>query len=298
MSITTVARLKSRLGIPPADTSEDVELGILLGQIEAACEASLGRKLAAATHTRILEGTGTPWLFLPDAPVTVFGATCAVVQGSTTLTLSAADASRTRSGMPIYAATGVPPGTTVAAVGTTTLTLSAPATLSNPALWCVLGIEVREDATGLAAGGLSEDSFGDTTVLTPGVQYVPRLDADDGVSSSGMLERLGGSWPRLRTRYSGNLAGGLIGPAPGRGNIRVVYRGGYEVIPMDIELAVMEAAALARASAKQGRLLSSESYQGYSYGYGASPLDAAAIWSGYFAGPGGRVLARYRRIAV
>jgi len=308
MSISTVARLKSRMGIPASVTAEDAELGVLLEQVEAACESSLNRKLAQAIHTQVLDGSGTQWLWLTHAPVTVVGCYAATTLDSAVVTVPAADAAHLVAGMPAYG-TGIPAGATVASTSGTSVTLSAVATATSSAAWCVFGIEVREDQTGMAAGGLAEGYLGTASILAPGADYAPRLDdplGDGRRSASGLVERLNVFWPRMRSRQpagvtAGNLAAsslaaGYYGPPSGRGCVKVTYCGGFATIPAEIELAVLEAAALARTAAKEGRLLSGESWQGYSYS--TSPLAANAAWLGYFGGPGGKTLARHRRIVI
>lgn len=304
MSITTTARLKSRLGISQANATEDIELAVLIEQIEAALERSLGRKLAQGIYTQVLDGSGDRWLTLANPPVTAFGLACLSTSGSPLLTIpsdgAGADAASLLVGMPAWSATGLPDGTSVTGIDPdgATVTLSANATVASSTLWVVFGIDVREDSTSRAAGGLAEAYFSADSILAPGIDYMPRLDDSDDPrrSASGLLERLTSVWPRNRSRQVGALSSLYAGPLPGRGNIKVTYCGGYATIPPDIELAVMEAAALARSMAHDGRTLNSESWQGYSYSM--SPLLAESAWLGYFGGPGARTLARYRRMPV
>ena len=135
--------------------------------------------------------------------------------------------------------------------------------------------------------GTTAGSF--PTLLTSGVDYAWR-------PSTSLIWRVNGVWGRYRMRLRDDLAVRPVGPLPGSGNIKVIYVAGFAVVPDDLQLAVIDTIALARAGAGRGGFLQSESYDGYSYSLAG--LNTSAAWMGYLAGPGGAILNNYRRIPV
>lgn len=145
--------------------------------------------------------------------------------------------------------------------------------------------EVRIDPDGFYGQGVSAFS-GDA--LIAGVDYALRLDGD-GISRSGLLYRLGSSWPAARVRDRGDLVSYI---RPGYGNIKVIYDGGYLTIPDDIQLAVKALVGIhLRGARGLGLLLLSESLAKYSYT--AAPIKDDPIQRMIHA-----TIGRYRRLNV
>jgi len=299
MPITTLARLKRRLGIPLEQTDEDASLTLFIEQAESACLNLINRSfLDRQITTQLLDGTGDSFLMLRHAPVTAFGTSILTTAGSTVATVGSNDLPYMIAKMPMYCR-AFPLGSTIASVDTTaqTITVSAAATSSNASIWAFFGIEVREEVSSDAAFGTREGSFGTATILVPGIDYAPRLDGDnDRTSNSAILERLIGPWTRTRVRGRGTLSTGYSVPLAGRGCVRVTYCAGYDRIPAEIEHAVFEAIGMARNAAEEGRPINSESYQGYNYS--AESLSNETAWLGYFGGKAAASLKRYRRISI
>lgn len=110
--------------------------------------------------------------------------------------------------------------------------------------------------------GVPVGSFGPTTLLVPGEDYVLIPDQSDGSSRAGKVARINEVWPGIRFRPHG-----LIGTRPVKalGNIKVEYQAGYAEIPEDLTLAANMTIAHIRQSRKHGALIQSESFEDYEY---------------------------------
>ncbi len=110
--------------------------------------------------------------------------------------------------------------------------------------------------------GQRAGSFGPTTLLVPGEDYVLMPDQADGSSRAGKVARINEVWPGVRFRPHG-----LIGtrPVKGLGNIKVEYLAGYAEIPEDLTLAANMTIAHIRQTRKHGALIQSESFEDYEY---------------------------------
>ena len=127
----------------------------------------------------------------------------------------------------------VPPGTNTAVAG---LTEYLNGTNTNEILLSETPIVVSDlaavyfDQTG--AWGQGPSAFASTTALVAGTDYALKVDQRDGVTSkSGILTRLNGVWPGIGARTPGRLA---IPIEQGRGNLKIVYNGGYRAVPAQI----------------------------------------------------------------
>lgn len=87
-ALTTTANLKAWVGLN--GSADDAVLDRLVTSISAYVEAYLNRKIASATYTDVLDGTGTNGLMLPRYPVT---AVSSVSIGGVLVSAAADDAS-------------------------------------------------------------------------------------------------------------------------------------------------------------------------------------------------------------
>lgn len=110
--------------------------------------------------------------------------------------------------------------------------------------------------------GSRPGSFAPSTLLVAGTDYALVPDQPDNSSRSGTLTKLTGDWPGEWSR-PGRLLGAR--PVPGRGNIKVTYVAGYNLVPKDVELAANLTIAHVRRSRKHGMPLQAESFEDYSY---------------------------------
>lgn len=71
MSLTTLSKVKSYLGIASGDTSDDGLLTMLIASADAkARDVMNGREIESASYTIQLDGSGTDELCLPQYPIT------------------------------------------------------------------------------------------------------------------------------------------------------------------------------------------------------------------------------------
>ena len=133
-------------------------------------------------------------------------------------------------------------------------------------------VSVHEDRDGYFGEG--DDAFSSATTLLAGTDYVLRKDAATTVetSQSGILYRIGQTWPRPGDRSRGQLASS---PGLSLGNIKVVYIAGWASIPADIQYAANRLVTSMLESRKRAGHLQSESIEDYSYTYSSS---ADEIW--------------------
>lgn len=150
-------------------------------------------------------------------------------------------------------------------------------------------LSVHEDADGYFENGT--DAFPTSTALAEGKDFVLRKDnaSDNEVCKSGILYRIGKTWPRPFTHRHGQLA---QGPGLGLGNIKVVYVAGWTTVPADIQFAISKlVTSMLETRNKSGRL-ESESIEDYSYslsGVGESDKMLDSVKSS---------LARYKKVVI
>lgn len=139
--------------------------------------------------------------------------------------------------------------------------------------------------------GQGSDAFAAATLLTEGSDYV--LERDDASetepSASGCVFRIGGIWNRPQVRRRGQLCSE---PGSGKGNIKVVYVGGFAVVPKDLEFCANRLVVQLYKFRKKPSGISSESFEDYSYSLAGSEDADKALDSSK------SVLARYRRIII
>jgi len=121
--------------------------------------------------------------------------------------------------------------------------------------------------------GQTAGSFAASTALTLGTHYSVPIDSytNDGLSYSGRVLRIGSVWPYQQVRPPGLLSYVKRRPCPGA--IKATYSGGFQLIPHSLKRAVWDRCTLLAQRSTLGRLLQSESGEGYSYS--ASGPDSA-----------------------
>lgn len=130
--------------------------------------------------------------------------------------------------------------------------------------------------------GVPPGSFGSTTLLTPGTDYVLVPDQPDGTSRAGKVARINDLWPGAGVRPRGLIA---AHPTKALGNIKVSYVAGFPEIPADLTLAANMTVAHIRQTSKHGHLVQSESFEDYEYslavpndgGFSEIPPSARAV---------------------
>ncbi len=116
--------------------------------------------------------------------------------------------------------------------------------------------------------GTTSGSFdSSTTLLTSGVDYALDLDGSWNslpVSFSGLLYRIGTTWPETYRGYAPGKIAFEVGPA--YGNIKVVFSAGYNPIPQDLQYAVCTLTSYMRLTGALGGFpLESEKIGDYAY---------------------------------
>jgi hypothetical protein len=136
------------------------------------------------------------------------------------------------------------------------------------ARWPILpaDVTVYEDWTGNY--GQTSGAFDPTTtLLTRGTDYVVPVTRTwgDGQNHTGLLKRLGRTWPYRTVRPRGHLTAhaDTLG-----GCVKVVYSGGYQLMPYSLKRAVWDLTTQTSEMSTFGRIANSESGEGYSVGYG------------------------------
>ncbi len=172
--------------------------------------------------------------------------------------------------------------------GTYTEFLTAPLKgnlrINETPIWSITSLKI-DNSGGF---GQLDDTFGTDTLLTAGQDYYFVVDDTDGKGYTGQVICLAGNgW------YGSWWGGGLYGwgrgggtpgllarqPQPVPGNVKIVYIGGYALIPDDLRLAIWQIVADRRAAADVGVVMQSESMEGYSYSLGAPDAEIAKIGS-------------------
>jgi hypothetical protein len=196
-------------------------------------------------------------------------------------------------------AQAIPAFTTLSAVGSTTATMTANATVSGSA-WLVFGLEVHVDFAGYGGQGVqpgqSQPGFNTTqSQWYMGMGYMLAMDEPQyGGSKSGLLTRLGGypfnAFAGMWGDGGWGNRGGLTSQLPPtwprvKGSVRVDYAGGYGIgalspqqspptggslpsnttIPNDLTDAVNRVANLMRTLTVRGAPVKAESLSDQAY---------------------------------
>lgn len=300
MSLVTAFSLKTWMGIV-TDTEADF-LAMLAPAVDSAvkryCKFDIeqtvypGAAVGGMGDSGFYSTDGQRQLFLRQGPVNTVAFTGDTTLGSTTVAAVSGVA-----GLFVgqtVAGAGIPGGTTITAVGTTTLTLSQAATATGTAVALVGRIAVWLDVSGRFAEN-PDGSFAAATLLVEGTDYTISLDGTlPGTSTKcsygGCLERLGGAWPRSVAYVAGRIMPVTL---PTAGCLKVGYVGGYPTIPGDIIAAACQLAAVMRNQRQYGRGIQSEGYDSYAIAFATTVLNSAPEL-----GSVRQLLAAYRRILV
>lgn len=153
---------------------------------------------------------------------------------------------------------------------------------------------VRLDTAGYY--GQVTDSFGSSTLLTAGVDYILAVD-DSAGSKAGVLLRIGGmEWP-YGSMPSGTLTAGRypLGWPAVAGCVKVVYVAGYSTMPEDLKLAVDQITARVFREGRFGGSfpLASERLEDYARTFATGLIESMPA-----VGSPRQILATYRRDPV
>jgi len=119
---------------------------------------------------------------------------------------------------------------------------------------------VHVDTSGYA--GQSSGGFAAATEIEQGVDfYLDTTGNTDNVGGTGCLVRINGYWGVDRQRPFGRLA---YQPVKTMATVKVVYIGGYNIVPYDLKTAIATMVNQAALSIPFGGMLTSESGEGYS----------------------------------
>lgn len=135
--------------------------------------------------------------------------------------------------------------------------------------------------------------FASTTLLTAGSDYFLKIDNNSGTSDCGLLYRTGKVWPANNNYVQYNQIP-RITPLNGPcfGCLKIIYSGGYSLIPEDLKMAVFQIVQDRKAAVGQGEKFTSESFESYGYSLGTPDSELMRI------GSVGRTLNSYKRYPV
>jgi hypothetical protein len=135
-------------------------------------------------------------------------------------------------------------------------------------------LAVRVDETGYY--GQVADSFGSTTALTIGEDFVLEVDSlkGDGLSYSGILRKINGVWPWQSWRgFQGGNPYLSLRARKCPGCIRVTANCGYQIVPPDVKQAIFDGVTQVRNTAVAGRFMNSVSGEAVSVSWGELKLE-------------------------
>lgn len=155
--------------------------------------------------------------------------------------------------------------------------------LTETPVWSITSINFD----GAGGFGQTPNTFGTDTLLTYGEGYILRIDDADQKSYCGEVLSMNRGWQwwpaggLLGAGRSNRTPAGLLNykPQPIPGAFKVIYLGGYTLIPDDLRLAIWQIVADRRFAADAGVVFQSESMEGYSYSLGAPDAEIAKIGS-------------------
>ena len=311
----SLTELKLQLGIVLTDGSEDVFLNQLLTQWSQVIEDYCDRKFYGGTFTEYFSGDGSQFFFLNQRPVALYilqGANIVITNGSTSVTGLPITGNKGQNTTALAALTGgavgmpishaqiadgttmaIVPGTTIAAVGSGTITLSqaaqAGATGANASLAC--GVAIWEDDNGYWDGPANAFSPGTTqlanTQLICGTDWMLDIDQPDGITSvSGRIVNIGsGVWDNQWQYHPGAIVPFY---QKGLGNIYAQYTNNLTNANslvassiVQVNAALYAQVAWIRNSSQYGQQLNNESYGDgaatYAYGLGGPEAKIAHL---------------------
>lgn len=320
--LAQITDLKSFIGVPPSDSSQDSKLLLcLLGADRAVkkfCKQAFEFQLNVwYPPERALGGEA---IVLPETPVVTYQLTGNITNGLATIT-GLSSTTGLVVGMTAVVTTNVnnqtmqpfPNGATIQSIqAPSQVTLTGAATQSIANATIIFGLSMWWDPSGVFGTGQGTDAggpYGATTFLYPGIDYALQIDSVDGVTSkSGKIIRLGnvmalagmagtwnsfgGTWGGLNAR--GTLTANLkpIWPNWPPGALKVLFASGYTSIPSDLTVATCGLAAWMWQNSMNGLLQTgSESFNGESYGIAALQKDPSL-------GSVRQILSRYKKVSM
>lgn len=286
MAWTTLAKLKTHLGIASTDTSHDAQLGLWISQAHWALVSEVTQQIG-----NLIEGATV-------ANPTVITSRGHGYQTGQVVTISGSDSTPTLDGTQTVTVIDedtftVPVNVTVAATrgwiirqyqnqyysgdGTKFLALRQRPVVSIQSLYY--------DAAGYFGAG--QNAFTDpAALLVSGTDYVLYVDNDRyGFSERGHVARISGFWKQPNERVRGIL---VSIPGDALGNIKISYTAGYPSCPLDLQIVENQIVAIIRSSAERGMPLASETLDYYTYQL-AGQADAVKMLGGI-----SRTLANYK----
>ncbi len=307
-SLVSLETVVNMLGLSAADSAGRIVAQILIDEVSAAITESCNRQnwlISNGPETRYLSGQGDEWLVHPIWPirqVAVYGDTVAGSAIVTSLTFTSPYTVANLFVDQSVQGGGIQAGTSISAVGSTSMTLSQVATVTATQALLLCGLAVYEDDGTSPVWGQGDGSFGSGTLLSPSTDYAVRWDTPDGLqpnptlqSKCGMIYRTTRVWPQLYQRQPWGLAIYGVG---GAGNIKIVANTGFPAIPADLELAAVRCVTRLRFTRKYGQPVTGGGMDGANISFGGgggSPLNEAL---GVLGGDVAAVIARYRVVAT
>lgn len=135
--------------------------------------------------------------------------------------------------------------------------------------------------------GKAADAFGTDTVLEEGVDWVLDYDVGQSQSTSGIVYRIGASWPATHKTWRPGAV--TVDRGPSLGNVYVSYTAGYSVVPTDVSYAAAQLAAHMLRTFKFGGVpIISERLGSYAYHLGVLKMNPPELGSTV------SILSRYR----
>jgi hypothetical protein len=268
MSLTTLVSVKNHLGIASTDTSQDARLLQFMGQasesIRSYCAQNLGWVISSITagEAALLN---VPAHGLQDGQtVNINRSQCTPsIDGGQIITVVDDD----NFTVPVAVETGSAANIANAGYFARTYTEfywgrnRREMILRQRPVQAVSALYY--DPTGYFGQG--NPSFDPTsTLLTDGIDYTLRIDNNDAVekSKAGIVLKINGYWPGSTDRVRGLLG---ANPVDAPGNIKVIYTGGWSVLPAPIVYATNMLAGVMKRSATKGGVLQSETVDYYTY---------------------------------
>ncbi len=249
--LTSLPAARTIFGVAAGDSSQDPLLNLLVTEASAIVGDWCERDFGMQQYTRMVAGNNGYELILQDLPVVG-----TIVTGNTTV--GSAVVTNVGSTLNLFDYQSVvcgafPSGTSIAqgGVGTNTLTLSQPATLTATTINLACGIALWQDDN--AYGGTNPNAFAPGTLLQEGVDYYPDWKGGPGTTcDSGVIYRIGTYWFR-----PGIYLWGLVTPqnGPPTLSVKARYNAGYAQVPSAVQAACELLLAGMRLNGVYGRSL-------------------------------------------
>lgn len=288
MAWTTIAKLKTELGIASGDTAQDARLGQWLTQahwlLVKEITQEVGNLIEAASVANPTVITSRGHGYLSGAGISISGCDATPsINGQQTVTVIDEDTFTIPVSVTVAGTRGwinrVYQNQYYSGDGTKYLPLRQRPVLSVQSLYY--------DANGyFGAPPSPETPFDASKLMVQGTDYVLYVDDDRyNFSERGHVARINSYWMRPNERVRGVL---VSVPGDALGNIKVDYTAGYPLCPMDLQYAEGQLVTIMKAAAGRGLPVMSESLDYYSYTLQGN-ADAQKMIGGIY-----RTLANYK----